>query len=407
MQGGNQMNSYTKAYIPYGGYYSTPFSRWQGSMQYDNAITLGATTARRWFFEKRNIDPTIIDYLYFGATVAQNHWFCAHNWAGAILTDDKKFVPGLFVNQACSTSTTILNLAAKDIELGVYEVAYGLMTDRCSNGPHSVWPDPLGPGGQPDREDWNMDNFGGTPRHPAAMMETAENVAKEVGITKEECDEVVLRRFEQYMEAYADDRAFQKRYMFAPEVMVSKKKKKPMEEDEGWFPTTAEGLAKLKPIQPGGCLTFGAQTFPADGNCGIIVTTKDKAKALSTDPKTEIQIVSYGFARVKPMFMPSAPAPAAEMALDKAGLKIDDIKTVKTHNPFAVNDIAFAKRTGYDLMRMNNYGSSLIYGHPQGPTAGRAIIEMTEELVLLGGGYGLFTGCAAGDTAASLILKVG
>jgi acetyl-CoA acetyltransferase len=95
------------------------------------------------------------------------------------------------------------------------------------------------------------------------------------------------------------------------------------------------------------------------------------------------------------------------MALDKAGLKIDDIKTVKTHNPFAVNDIAFAKRTGYDLMRMNNYGSSLIYGHPQGPTAGRAIIEMTEELVLLGGGYGLFTGCAAGDTAASLILKVG
>lgn len=401
------MKTYTKAYIPYGGYYSTPFSRWQGSMQYDNAIVLGAETARRWFLEKREIDPTIIDYLYFGSTVAQNHWFCAHNWAGAIFTDDKKFVPGLFVNQACSTSTTILNLAAKDIELGIYDVAYGLMTDRCSNGPHSVWPDPLGPGGQPDREDWNMDNFGGTPRHPAAMMVTAENVAKEVGITKEECDEVVLRRFEQFMDARADDRAFQKRYMFPAEVTVSKKKKKLLEEDEGWFPTTAEGLAKLKPIQPRGCLTFGAQTFPADGNCGIIVTTRERAKELSTDPKTEIQIISYGFARVKPMFMPSAPAPAAEMALENAGLKIDDIKTVKTHNPFAVNDIAFAKRMGYDLMKMNNYGSSLIYGHPQGPTAGRAIIEMAEELVLLGGGYGLFTGCAAGDTAASLILKVG
>jgi acetyl-CoA acetyltransferase len=375
-------------------------------MQNDNAIILGATTARRWFFEKRNIDPTIIDYFFFGATVAQHHWFGAHNWAGAMLTDDKKFVPGLFVNQACSTSTTILNLAAKDLELGTYEVAYGLMADRCSNGPHTVWPDPLGPGGQPDREDWNMDNFAGTPRHPAAMMETAENVAKEVGITKEECDEVVLRRFEQYMDAHADDRAFQKRYMFPPEVTVTKKKTKPLEEDEGWFPTTAEGLSKLKPIQPGGCLTFGAQTFPADGNCGIIVTTKAKAKELSTDPKTEIQIVAYGFARVKPMFMPAAPAPAAEMALDNAGLKIDDIKTVKTHNPFAVNDIAFSRKTGYDLMKMNNYGSSLIYGHPQGPTAGRGIIEMIEELVLSGGGYGLFTGCAAGDTAASLILKV-
>lgn len=401
------MNRYTKAYIPYGGYYSTPFSRWQGSMQYDNATSLGAMTARRWFTEKRGIDPTIIDYLYFGSTVAQNHWFCAHNWAGAILTDDKKFVPGLFVNQACSTSTTILNLAAKDIELGTYGVAYGLMTDRCSNGPHTIWPDPLGPGGQPDREDWNMDNFGGTPRHQAAMLETAENVAKEVGITKEECDAAVLRRFEQFMQARADDRAFQKRYMFAPEVTVNKKKTKLVEEDEGWFPTTAEGLAKLKPVRPGGCLTYGAQTFPADGNCGIIVTKRDRAKELSTDPKTEVQIVSYGFARVKPMFMPSAPIPAAEMALANADLKINEVKTVKTHNPFAVNDIAFAKKTGYDLMKMNNYGSSLIYGHPQGPTAGRAIIEMIEELVLSGGGYGLFTGCAAGDTAASLILKVG
>jgi len=401
------MVAYTKAYIPYGGYYSTPFCRWQGSMQNDNAVSLAAATARRWFLEKRKMDPTVIDYLYFGATVAQNHWFCAHNWAGAMLTDDKKFVPGLFVNQACSTSTTILNLAAKDIELGIYQVGYGLMTDRCSNGPHTTWADPLGPGGQPDREDWNMDNFGGTPRHRAAMVETAENVAKEVGITKEECDALVLRRYAQFMEALANDRAFQKRYMFPPEVTVTKKKTKLVETDEGWTPTTAEGLAKLKPVKQGGCLSFGAQTFPADGNCGIIVTTRERAKQLSTDPKIEIQILSYGFARVKPMFMPAAPVPAAEMALANAGLKVSDIKAVKTHNPFAVNDITFARKTGYDAMKMNNYGSSLIYGHPQGPTAGRAVIEMTEELVLLGGGYGLFTGCAAGDTAAALVLKVG
>lgn len=401
------MTNYTKAYIPYGGYYSTPFCRWQGSMQNDNAVILGATTARRWFLEKKKVDPTVIDYLYFGATVAQNHWFCAHNWASAILTDDKKFVPGLFVNQACSTSTTVLSLAAKDIELGAYEVAYGLMADRCSNGPHTVWPDPLGPGGQPDREDWNMDNFGGSPRHRAAMVETAENVAKEVGITREECDALVLRRYEQFTEARANDRAFQKRYMFYPEVTVTKKKTKPVEEDEGWTPTTAEGLARLKPVRPEGCLTFGAQTFPADGNCGILVTRRDRAKELSADPLIEIQIVAYGFSRVKPMFMPLAPIPAAERALAAAGLKLGQIKAVKTHNPFAVNDIAFSKKTGYDLSKMNNYGSSLIYGHPQGPTAGRAIVEMIEEVVLLGGGYGLFTGCAAGDTAAALVLKIG
>lgn len=216
------------------------------------------------------------------------------------------------------------------------------------------------------------------------MVETGENVAKELNITKEECDEVVLRRFNQFMEGRANDRAFQRRYMFAPEVTVNKKKTRFVEEDEGWTPTTAEGLAKLKPVRPGGCLSFGAQTFPADGNCGILVTTREKAKELSADPKIEVQIVSYGFARVKPMFMPAAPVPAAEMALGIAGLKITDIKAVKTHNPFAVNDIAFARRTGCDLMNMNNNGSSLIYGHPQGPTGGRAVMEMIEEVVLLG-----------------------
>ncbi len=401
------MKSYTKAYIPYGGYFSSPFSRWQGSMQNDNATSLAASTARRWFLEKKKLDPTIIDYMYLGTTVSQKAWFIAHNWATSILTDDKKYLPGLFVGQACSTSTTVLNLAAKDLEIGVYDVGFCLMTDRCSNGPLTIWPDPLGPGGQPDREDWNMDNFGGNPRHRALMVQTAENVAAEVGITKEECDVVVLRRFQQYQESLANGRAFQKRYMFAPEVTVTRKKTKLVEEDEGWTPTTAEGLAKLKPVVPGGCLSYGAQTFPADGNCGFIVTTREKAKELSTDPKLEVQIVSYGFARVKPMFMPAAPIPAAEMALANAGLKISDIKAVKTHNPFAVNDIAFSRKTGYDLMKMNNNGSSLIYGHPQGPTAGRAIAEMIEELAILGGGYGLFTGCAAGDTAASMIVKVG
>ncbi len=401
------MKSYTKAFIPYGGYYSTPFSRWQGSMQNDNAVELGANTARRWLLEKRKIDPTVIDYLYFGATVAQNHWFHSHNWAAAMLTDDKKFVPALFVNQACATSTTSFNLMAKDIELGVYEVGFGLMADRCSNGPHTTWGDPLGPGGQPDREDWNMDNFTGTPRHRCAMVQTAENVAAEIGISKEECDAVVLRRFGQFQDGLANDRAFQKRYIFAPEVTVTRKKKKLFEEDEGWTPTTAEGLAKLKPATPGGCLSFGAQTFPADGNCGFIVTTRDRAKGLSADPGIETRIVSYGYARVKPMFMPAAPIPAAQMALANADLALSDMRAVKTHNPFAVNDIAFAKKMNYDVMKMNNNGSSLIYGHPQGPTAGRAIMEMIEELVILGGGYGLFTGCSAGDTAAALIVKVG
>jgi acetyl-CoA acyltransferase len=153
--------------------------------------------------------------------------------------------------------------------------------------------------------------------------------------------------------------------------------------------------------------TFGTQTHPADGNSGISVTTREKAKELSTNPKIEIQLVSFGFARAKKGFMAAAVAPSAQMALDNAGLKVADLAAVKTHNPFAANDVVMAKVMGLDLNGMNNYGSSLIYGHPQAATGARLIMEGVEELAMKGGGYLLFSGCAAGDTAASLVIKVG
>ncbi len=395
----------TKAFIPYGGYYSSPFCRWQGSMANDNAIVLAAKTARNWML-KKDYDPTIFDYMYYGITIAQHRMFYSHNWASAMLVDNKKALPALMVNQACTTSTTCIHLSAVNIEAGTYETAFALMSDRCSNGPHTVWAQPLGPGGEVESENWMMDNFNADPNAGLKMIQTAENVAKKIGATREECDAVTLRRYEQYQDAIANDRAFQKRYMFPAEVKVSRKKTVLVEEDEGVTPTSAEGLAKLRPVEPEGVHTFGAQTFPADGNCGLIVTTKDKAKELSKDPNIEIQIISYGFSRAERGFMAEAPVPAAEMALKNAGLKIEDMKAVKSHQPFAVNDINFAKMMGIDVMWMNNYGNSLIYGHPQGPTAGRIIVELLEEVVILGGGYALWSGCAAGDTGAAMIFKI-
>ncbi len=104
--------------------------------------------------------------------------------------------------------------------------------------------------------------------------------------------------------------------------------------------------------------------------------------------------------------MPEAVIPAADMALRQSGLTIKDIQAVKTHNPFAINDILFSQKTGFPLDRMNNYGCSLIWGHPQAPTGTRSIIELIEELAERGGGNGLFSGCAAGDTAMAVILAV-
>lgn len=394
----------SKAFIPYGGYYSTPFARWQGSLANENSIVLGAETSKRWLAAK-GWDPKMFDYLILGVTVGQPKLFYGGPWSAALM--GAADIPGLLVSQACSTSTIGIYQAAMAVETGFCQNAYTLFPDRCSNGPHTIWPNPNGPGGQVISENWMMDHFGYDPWGGVAMIQTAENVAAMSGVTREECDHVALRRYEQYTDALKDDRAFQKRYMFPVEVKLSKKKTITIEADEGVTPTTAEGLKGLKPVLPNGVHTFGAQTHPADGNCALVVTSREKAKSLSANPGIEIQILSYGYSRVKKAHMAIAPVPSAEMALSKAGLKAADMKVIKTHNPFAANDIYMAKEMKLDVNGFNNYGSSLIFGHPQAPTAGRCIIEGIEETVLKGGGYMLFTGCAAGDTGAALIVKVG
>jgi acetyl-CoA acetyltransferase len=394
----------TKAFIPYGGYYSSPFARWQGSMANESSITLGAATTKRWLAEK-NWDPEIIDYVIFGITIHQPHGFYGSPWAAALIGADR--VPGVMISQACTTSTTCIYQAAVGVETELYQNAYCLMTDRCSNGPHAIWPNPMGPGGQVIFEDWLMDNFGRDPWAKGAMIQTAENVAKEAGITREQCDALTVRRYEQYQDSFADDRAFQKRYMFPVEVKVSKKKTILVEQDEGVMATTAEGLAGLRPVIPEGVHTFGSQTHPADGNCGVTVATREKAKELSTNPGIEIQVLSYGYARAKKGYMAAAVVPAARMALEKAGISVNDAKQIKTHNPFAVNDIYFAQQMEIEVNTINNYGCSMIYGHPQAPTAARSIIEGIEAVVADGGGYLLWAGCAAGDTGGALVLKIG
>jgi acetyl-CoA acetyltransferase len=283
-----------------------------------------------------------------------------------------------------------------------------LTADRTSNGPHVVYPNPLAPGGRSDSEDWVWDNFNLDPFAGNSMIQTAENVANEYEISTAEQHIAVLMRHEQYQKALEDDSAFHKRFMVTPVEInpTGRKVVGTVETDEGIFPTTEEKLNKLKPVMPDGTVTFGGQTYPADGNAGMIITNQEKAKALSRDPKIEIQVMSFAEGRAQKGFMPKANIPAVKSAIEWAGIELKEIKAIKTHNPFAVNDCLLNRELGIPLEDMNNYGSSLIWGHPQAPTGMRLIIELIEELVLLGGGFGLFTGCAAGDTAAAVVLAV-
>jgi acetyl-CoA acetyltransferase len=401
---------FQKSYIPYGGYWSTPFCRWQGSFAHLNAVPFAADIAVR-ALEERDVSPQMFDGLYFGTTVPQMHSFYGGPWLAGLIGAET--ITGPMIGQACATGARLMALAGFELEVsagaGEERVILTITADRCSNGPHIYYPNPMGPGGTGDAEDWVWDNFGHDPFARNAMIETAENVAEEAGITREEQDEMTLLRYQQYGDALKEDSAFLRRFMVMPiEVKDARGRKvlATLDGDEGVFPTAAEGLAKLRPVVQGGTVTYGTQTHPADGNCGIIVTTQERARELSRDSNVEIQLLSYGEARAKKGYMAMAVVPAARQALSRADISIEDVKVIKTHNPFAVNDIYFCREMGVKPAAMNNYGSSLIYGHPQGPTGHRLIIEMIEELVLVGGGYGLFVGCAAGDTGAGVVLKV-
>ncbi len=397
---------FEKACIPYGTYWTTPFCRWQGSLSHLHALEFGAHVAVRALAERR-IPADVFDGLLLGFTVPQRSGFYGAPWVAGLV--GAPAVTGPIISQACATSGRVIATAATEIECDSHSVLLALLCDRTSNSPHIYYPNPMGIGGVGEKEDWVSDNFGCDPWANNSMLQTAENVARKAGIDRAAQDEVALMRYEQYQEALEDDSAFLKRFMELPlEVKDPSGRKviKSVEGDEGVFPTTAEGLGKLKPAVEGGTVTFGTQTYPADGNAGLIVTARERAAELSRDSAVAVRIVSFGQGRADRGFMAMANVPASRQALARARIGVQDVKAVKTHNPFAVNDVYFAREMNIEVSAMNRFGSSLVWGHPQAPTGARLVIELIEELAMTGGGYGLFTGCAAGDTAFALIVRV-
>ncbi len=392
--------------IPYGAYWSTPFSRWQMSLSDLHSMKLAAATAAQVAKDKQWPIETL-DHAVLGMTVPQEKSFWGAPWVMTLM--GVPFVTGPTVSQACATSARALSAAAGEIAGGDASASMVVTCDRTSNSPVVVHPNPRGVSGAPAVENWMLDNFNDEPTGHFAMVDTAENCARDWQISTEEQHDLVALRYEQYREALKDDSAFLRRFMTLPYSVPDqrfKKEVRTLSGDEGIHDTTLEGLKKLKPVREGGTVTFGGQTHPADGNAGMIVTHADRVADFTREPGIDIRILGFGQSRERHAYMPAAPVKAARRALDAAGLPIDRIDVFKSHNPFVVNDIVFARETGIDATKMNNIGCSLVFGHPQGPTGLRLMIEMIEELVMRGGGNGLFHGCAAGDTAMAMVLSV-
>ena len=392
--------------IPYGGYWSTPFAKWQGEFADLHSVRFAAHVAKREL-AKRGIDGDVFDHAVLGVTIPQWRSFWGAPWLMQMIGIDG--VPGPTVVQACQTGPRALISAALEVNAGTAETSLVVTCDRTSNGAFVHYPGDGGWGGVPETEAWVVDNFMAAPETGDPVLRSAENVARQWQIATEEQHEVAARRFEQYADALADSRAFHARFMTLPfEVPDARFRKTTasIDGDRGVAAGDKATMARLEPVLAEGTVTLAGQTHPADGNASIIVTTPGRSLELARDDRVRITIAGFAQARAEIGYMPAAPVAAAWRALQRAGLTVDDLTAVKTHNPFVVNDIVFARETGFDAMAMNNFGSSLVFGHPQGPTGTRLMIELIEELVLVGGGYGLYHGCAAGDSGFAVVFRV-
>lgn len=390
---------YTDTAIPLGHAWSSPFARWQGSLAEVSSLDLAQAVTTRALAD-RHLEASNFDGIVLGWTVPQHQIFYGTPTLAARL--GAPGITGPMVSQACATSVAGLHAAAAAVTAGD-EMQLVIATDRTSNGPTLLWPAPGNPGGAPVSENWMLDNFSLDPWAEASMLSAAEAVSEDMGVSRQQLDELTAMRWEQYESALANNRAFQRRY-FVPVDITQGKRSVSLDADEGIRPKTLDGIQNLRPAALNALHSFATQTHPADGCAGAVVTTEARARALSGEGVA--RILGTGFARVGKSRMPQAPVPAAFAALESANRSIRDVAAITTHNPFAINDLWFAHETGAKEQDMNSHGCSLIFGHPQGPTGLRSIAELIETLRMRGGGLGLFTGCAAGDSAAAVVIEV-
>lgn len=384
------------AAIPLGAAWTSPFAKWGGTLAEVSSLQLAAavTTAA---LDTRGLDQGELDSLVLGWTIPQpDIFYGAPSLAAAIGASG---IAGPMVSQACATSVLALRTAAREVESGGAATTLVVLTDRTSNGPLLVYPQPGASGGAPATEHWVLDSFARDPHTGESMLATADAVAREEGIERAALDDLAALRYAQYA-----DRPMDLDHV-VPAVIERRRSTIKLTEDEGVQHSTRESLGQLRPAAPEGSHSFGSQTHPADGAAGAIVTSSARARELSRNQGI-VELLGFGEARVEAARMPKAPVPAANRALAAAGVTISDVDLVATHNPFAVNDVYFAAQTGFLLDRMNVFGCSLVFGHPQAPTGMRSIVELISALQRRGGGIGLFTGCAAGDVGSAVVIKV-
>jgi 3-oxoadipyl-CoA thiolase len=318
-------------------------------------------------------------------------------------------VPGATVNRLCASGLEAVAQAARAIRGGEGELLLAGGVESMSRSPFVMLkPERSLPRGTMELVDttigWRFVNPRMAERYSTeGMGETAENVAERYGVSREDQDAFALESHRRAVEAAEGGR-------FDDEIAtvdVAQPKGEPVtvHSDEGPRPdTTAERLAKLRPVfREGGTVTAGNSSQINDGAACVTLATERRASELGCEPLA--RVVSTGVAGVDPAFMGVGPVPASRIALERAGLTIDDIDLVELNEAFAAQVLASARELGIPHEKLNVNGGAIALGHPLGCSGARMITTLCHELRRRGARYGLATMCIGVGQGMAMVVE--
>ncbi len=382
----------------------TPMGRYCGKLRDFTAVELGAIAARG-AIERAQMDPKEFDHVIFGnaqQTSGDALYGARHVALRAGLPIE---TPALTVNRLCGSGMQSIVSAAQLIQLGEAERVLAGGMESMSQAPHVIrgarWGLPLGEG---KLEDSLMvallDSWCGL-----QMANTAELYAEQQGVTREQQDEFALQS---QHKAAAAQKACRLKEEIVPVPLKNRRGEttgERFEQDDHLRPeTTMEGLAKLKPsFGKNGTVTAGNASGSVDGGAAVVVMSLDEAQKRGKKPLG--RIVSWGIAGVEPKIMGRGPVPASRIALEKAGLRLEDMDLIEVNEAFAAQYLAVEKELGLDRSKVNVNGGAIALGHPLGATGTRLVLTILYELRRRGGKYGLATACIGGGQGIAMIVE--
>lgn len=374
----------------------TPIARYNGALKSVRPDDLGAHVIKA-LVERTGIDPTQIDDVIFGnANQAgednRNVARMSLLLAGLPIT-----VPGVTVNRLCASGLEAVNQAARAILAGEGDVFIAGGVESMTRAPFVMAkPESEYPRGDMRMFDttigWRFTNKKlAEMYHPFSMGETAENVAEQFNVTREDQDQYALRSQQR---AAAAIEAGKFKDEIVP-VTIPQRKGEPVIFDTDEHPrsdSTLEKLAKLKPaFREGGSVTAGNASGINDGAAAVLIMSREKAEALGLKPIA--RYVAGAAAGVDPSIMGVGPIPAVRKALKLAGLTVEEIDLFEINEAFASQVLASARELGIDLDKINPNGGGIALGHPLGATGARMVATLVHEMRREGHRYGVTTMC--------------